>query len=91
LLWFVGHVLALVCARARRETGDLGSNPSPAVHALANDAINVSANVSDAVLHEPYRTARVAAVPLRCGAGVRLKVVEAMREGLPLVTTPIGG
>jgi glycosyltransferase involved in cell wall biosynthesis len=29
-------------------------------------------------------------VPLRYGAGVKLKVVEAMREGLPLVTTSIG-
>jgi O-antigen biosynthesis protein len=27
---------------------------------------------------------------LRCGAGVKLKVVEALRSGLPLVTTPIG-
>jgi hypothetical protein len=29
-------------------------------------------------------------VPLRFGAGVKLKVVEALREGLPLVTTPVG-
>jgi glycosyltransferase involved in cell wall biosynthesis len=29
-------------------------------------------------------------VPLRCGAGVKLKVVEALRAGLPLVTTPVG-
>ena len=29
-------------------------------------------------------------MPLRYGAGVKLKVVEALREGLPLVTTSIG-
>jgi glycosyltransferase involved in cell wall biosynthesis len=29
-------------------------------------------------------------VPLRMGAGVKSKVVEALREGLPLVTTSIG-
>ena len=58
--------------------------------ALAGDAISVRANVSDAELRELYRTARVAAVPLRYGAGVKLKVVEALREGLPLVTTSIG-
>jgi hypothetical protein len=34
--------------------------------------------------------ARVAIIPLRQGAGVKLKVVEALREGLPLVTTPVG-
>lgn len=65
-------------------------NPPPAVQVLAGDEISVYANVSDAVLREHYRTARVAAVPLRYGAGVKLKVVEALREGLPLVTTSIG-
>ena len=60
------------------------------MRALAGDAISVRANVSDAELRELYRTARVAAVPLRYGAGVKLKVVEALREGLPLVTTSIG-
>ena len=29
-------------------------------------------------------------VPLRMGAGVKSKVVEALREGLPLVTTSVG-
>ncbi len=32
----------------------------------------------------------MAVVPLRVGAGVKLKVVEALREGVPLVTTPVG-
>ena len=41
-------------------------------------------------LHTAYARARVAVVPLRCGAGVKLKVVEALRHGLPLVTTPTG-
>ena len=29
-------------------------------------------------------------MPLRFGAGVKLKVVEALRDGVPLVTTPVG-
>ena len=48
------------------------------------------ANVSDIELSAAYARARVAVVPLRCGAGVKLKVVEALREGVPLVTTPVG-
>ena len=74
----------------RRGFAIAGSNPPADVQALARDAISVRANVSDAELRELYRTARVAAVPLRYGAGVKLKVVEALREGLPLVTTSIG-
>ena len=91
LLWFIDQVLPLILARvpAARLT-IAGSNPPPDVLALARGAISVRANVSDDELRELYRTARVAAVPLRYGAGVKLKVVEALREGLPLVTTSIG-
>ena len=52
--------------------------------------VAVKANVSDRALDMAYAGARLAVVPLRCGAGVKLKVVEALREGLPLVTTPTG-
>ena len=70
VLWFVDQVLPLIRARvpAARLT-IAGSNPPPDVLALAGDAISVRANVSDAELRELYRTARVAAVPLRYGAG----------------------
>jgi O-antigen biosynthesis protein len=91
VLWFVEHVLPLIRARVvRARLVVVGSNLPAAVQVLASDAISVHANVSDAVLREHYRAARVAAVPLRYGAGVKLKVVEALREGLPLVTTSIG-
>jgi glycosyltransferase involved in cell wall biosynthesis len=68
----------------------VGSNPPAEVLALAGARISVSANVSEARLREHYRASRVAVVPLRYGAGVKLKVVEALREGLPVVTTSIG-
>ena len=46
--------------------------------------------VSDEQLLAFYETARVAVVPLRMGAGMKGKVVEALHYGLPLVTTPVG-
>jgi len=46
--------------------------------------------VSDDELDRLYRTCDLAVVPLRYGAGVKGKVVEALRWGLPLVTTPAG-
>jgi GT2 family glycosyltransferase len=91
LLWFIANVLPLIHARVPGAMLSIvGSNPSAQVSALAGGRIAVTANVSDAELRRHYRTSRVAAVPLRYGAGVKLKVVEALREGLPLVTTPIG-
>ena len=68
----------------------VGSHPSARVRALAGPHVDVTGAVSHDDLRRRYATARVAAVPLRIGAGVKLKVVEALAEGLPLVTTPVG-
>jgi O-antigen biosynthesis protein len=89
--WFVVNVLPLVRARVPDATLSIvGSNPTPRVRALAGGAVGVYADVSDDALNALYRAARIAIVPLRCGAGVKLKVVEALKEGVPLVTTPVG-
>jgi glycosyltransferase involved in cell wall biosynthesis len=37
-----------------------------------------------------YRRARATVVPLRAGGGTRLKILEAMAVGRPVVSTPIG-
>jgi GT2 family glycosyltransferase len=68
----------------------VGSQPSEQVRALGGGDVIIAADVSDAALAAWYARARVAVVPLRQGAGVKRKVVEALAEGLPLVTTPIG-
>ena len=68
----------------------IGSNPTDGVRALAGAGVAVTGFVTEASLAAFYRTARVAVVPLRFGAGVKLKVVEAMRMGVPVVTTTVG-
>ncbi len=68
----------------------VGSDPTAAVRALASDRVEVTGRVSDDELRSRYARARLALVPLRTGAGVKSKVVEALREGLPLVTTGVG-
>lgn len=90
-VWFVQRIFPQIRARDPDVRLTLvGSNPTPAVLALASDAVSVLGYVSDARLRELYRQARVAVVPLRFGAGVKSKVVEAMHHGLPLVTTTTG-
>jgi len=90
-MWFVEEIMPLV----RHEVPDaklllVGSNPKPAVKDLAADFVEVTGYVTAEKLEVLYSEARVCVAPLRFGAGVKLKVVEALRESIPLVTTPVG-
>ncbi len=89
--WLVTEVMPLVWAHDPDTRLSLvGSNPTEAVQALAEYRVEVTGFVSDEELAQRYDRARVAIVPLRFGAGVKGKVVEALQQGLPLVTTSIG-
>lgn len=90
-VWLVKEIFELILARAPAATLSIvGSNPTAAVRALASDRVEITGRVSDDELRARYAHARVALVPLRTGAGVKSKVVEALREGLPLATTTVG-
>ena len=67
----------------------VGANPGPAVLALGNlPGILVTGMVPD--VRPYYRGAMAAVVPLRTGGGTRLKILEAMAAGVPVVSTPLG-
>ena len=66
----------------------VGRDPVPEVRALASDRITVTGTVDDV---RPYYAAAVAAVvPLRSGSGTRLKILEAMAAGVPVISTRLG-
>ena len=68
----------------------IGSKPTEEVMALASDDIIVTGFVSDETLFEYYEKIRLAVVPLRYGAGIKGKVVEALYHQIPIVTTSVG-
>ena len=68
----------------------VGSNPTAEVLALQGDNVEVTGFVSDYILDSYYSSARVAVVPLRFGAGIKNKVLEALNKRVPLVTTTAG-
>ena len=89
--WLVREILPLVlAARPDVHLNIVGSNPSREVLALANDKIEVHGYVTESRLQELYAQAQCAVVPLRFGAGVKGKVLEAIQMGVPMVTTQIG-
>lgn len=89
--WFVREVLPLVRAFRPQIQFDLvGSNPSDSVKALHGEGITVTGFVTDEELAARYASARVVIAPLRYGGGMKGKVIEAMRFGVPCVTTSAG-
>jgi glycosyltransferase involved in cell wall biosynthesis len=67
----------------------VGSDPVPAVLALQDkEGVAVTGTVEDVRVF--YHLADVAVVPLRLGGGTRLKILEAMAAGVPVVSTSVG-
>jgi len=90
-LWLVREVWPRIRAAHPQAHLDLvGSNPTEEVQALQREGIIVTGFVTDEDLAARYAMARVVVAPLRYGAGVKGKVVEAMRFGVPCVTTSAG-
>lgn len=89
--WLVKEVLPIILqAHPNVRLKLVGSNPTDAVIALSSDCVTVTGTVSETELIEHYHRASVALAPLRFGAGVKLKVLEAMAAGTPVVTTSVG-
>ena len=91
VLWFAQKVFPKVLKKyPDMKWYIVGSNPTEDILALKSDNIIVKGFVSDEELAQLYSECRMAVVPLRVGAGVKGKVVEAVYHRIPLLTTPIG-
>jgi glycosyltransferase involved in cell wall biosynthesis len=67
----------------------VGANPAAAVRELQNEPrVEVTGTVPD--VRPYYRDAVASIVPLHTGGGTRLKILEAMASGVPVVSTTLG-
>lgn len=67
----------------------VGSNPVPKVKELdKNESIHVTGTVTD--VRPFYEDSKVAVIPARYSAGTKLKVLESLAMGVPIVSTPEG-
>ena len=92
ILWFVKDVWPMI----RKELPELkfyvaGSHPTERILELSGkDGVEILGFVPDERLNEMYRDTRLTVVPLRYGAGVKGKVVEALNQDCAIVTTSVG-
>lgn len=89
VLWFAQEIFPKI-----RQQGEgvefwiVGKDPAPEVIALAGDDIFVTGRVDD--VQPYYEQTMLCVVPLRAGGGTRLKILEAMALGRPIVSTSVG-
>jgi sugar transferase (PEP-CTERM/EpsH1 system associated) len=87
--WFAREVWPEIAQRhSELEFVIAGRRPSLAVRELASERVRVTGTVED--VRHFYATATVVVVPLRVGSGTRLKILEAMAAGVPIVSTRLG-
>ena len=88
--FFVRDVLPLIAAEIPDVTFTIvGARPSPSVQRLAVDPrVRVTGRVDD--VRPYYHSAAAAIVPMRIAGGVRMKILEAMALGCPVLSTTIG-
>ncbi len=67
-----------------------GSNPTEEIKSKATNSVIVTGFLSDEELRQLYLTCRLVVAPLRYGAGLKGKIVEALYYGVPVITTSIG-
>jgi len=91
VLWFAENIFPSILQRFPNIIWYIvGSKAPEKVQQLACENIVVTGFISDEELTNLYERSRIAVVPLRIGAGVKGKVVEAVYNQIPLITTPIG-
>lgn len=92
VLWFAKEVFPLIRAKIPVNWYVAGSKVTDEIKALEEpgNGIVIKGFVSEEELDELYASCKLVVVPLRYGAGVKGKVVEAIYNGAPIVTTSIG-
>jgi len=66
----------------------VGTHMNAGIKSLQSDDIEISEGLED--IREAYKGASVLVAPIKGPGGTRLKILEAMASGLPVVTTSVG-
>jgi polysaccharide biosynthesis protein PslH len=91
ILWFLREIFPLIQAKQPKIIFDVvGAKPPPEITAYGSQGsgVNVAGYVVDPTPY--YEATGVMVVPLRAGGGMRVKILNALAQGLPIVSTTLG-
>ena len=92
VLWFAKEVYPKIIDKFTEMIWYIvGSGIPDEIKNLESKNIKIKGFLSDEELHLLYQKCRIAIAPLRFGAGVKGKILEAAHNQIPIVTTSIGG
>ncbi len=89
--WFIQEVYPIIRQQRHDVQFDVvGSHPPDELLALneTKQGINVTGYVKDPALYQ--NKAAVMVVPVRAGGGMRVKILNGLAEGIPIVSTTLG-
>jgi glycosyltransferase involved in cell wall biosynthesis len=89
--WFINEVFPIIReARSDVVFDIIGARPPQDLERLNNKGygVNVMGYIEEPSVY--LERAAVMVVPLRAGGGMRVKILNALSQGLPIVTTKIG-
>ncbi len=89
--WFCKEIFPLI----QQKVPDIalnvvGADPPKDILSLHSESVRILGRVSEDELKSLYQNVRMMVVPLRFGAGVKGKIIEALYNGIPIVSTAIG-
>jgi glycosyltransferase involved in cell wall biosynthesis len=91
VLWFARRVFPLIRQQCPDVQFDVvGARPPQEIVALSGDetGINVTGYVADPTSY--FQRAALMVVPLHAGGGMRVKILNALAQGIPIVSTTLG-
>jgi len=89
IIWFIKNILPILEKKKQQfKLYVVGANPPKKILKLNSDNVLVTGFVED--LSAYYQRCHLSIAPLREGAGIKIKVLEALNSGLNVVATSVG-
>lgn len=86
-VWFIEKVLPLIPDKQVRFV-IVGANPDPVLYKYKNERVEITGFVED--IGQYFSECMCMVAPLVGGAGIKIKILEALSAGVPVLTNQIG-